>query len=51
MGLPVFLIENCTLFHKENFDLWQTKAIDRGNQSNIRLHLGTDIVGSTGHVR
>jgi len=26
MGLPVFPTRNRTLFHKENFDLWQTKA-------------------------
>jgi hypothetical protein len=42
MGLPVFLIENRTLFHKETFDLWQTKASDRGNQSNGRFAPGNE---------
>jgi hypothetical protein len=39
------------LFHKDNFDLWQTKASDRRNQSANCLHLGTGIIGLIGDAR
>jgi len=39
MGLPVFPIGNRTLFHKEDFELWQTKVTDKGHRPDDHFAL------------